>query len=186
MKMSGKSAVIFAICAVLLAGGIYYFIRPEPPVPEQAQTPAVSGEPALLEGNKLVEKKNGKLVWELTAKTIELDKLSGKVTLVEVQGTFYRDDGTQLHITAQNGDFDSKTHDFSLQNNVVGTATDGARLTADNVKWRQKEELITAKGNVKLSKPDVVATADEAQTDKGMENIRLTGNAVIVKGGDQL
>lgn len=182
MRITGKAAIVIFSCAVILAGGVYYFVRPEPP--ESTPVPAAdSSVPnAFLEGNKLVGKKNGKLVWELEATTIELDKVTGKVALLDVKGAFYREDGTQLHVTSKSGDFDTKTHDFGLAGEVVAVSTDGGRMTADTARWKQKEELITAKGNVKLSKPDVNATADEAQTDRGLENVRLLGNAVLVKG----
>ena len=184
MKITGKFAAI-VLSVLLLGGGVYYFVRPEPPEPAPSLSPEVSALPAVLEGNKLVEKKNGKLVWELEAKTIELDKITGKITLVEVKGAFYRDDGTKLDVTAKTGNFDAKTHDFGLAGDVVALSSDGARLTSDTVQWRQQDEMITAKGKVKLTKPDVSATADEAQTDRALENIRLLGNAVLVKGGNQ-
>lgn len=185
MKITGKSTAIILGCALLLSGGLYYFLRSEPPEPTPAPAPESSVPAALLEGNKLVEKKNGRVIWELEAKTIELDKVTGKIALLEVKGAFYREDGTKLDVTAKTGNFDNQTHDFGLAGDVVAVSTDGARLTSDTVNWRQKDELITAKGKVKLSKPDVTATAEEALTDRALEKIRLTGNAVIVKGGER-
>lgn len=185
MKMTGKFAAGFLGCTLLLAGGLYYFLRPEPPEPVATPKEESTVPSALLEGNKLIEKKNGRIIWELEAKTAEVDKTTGRIALVEVKAAFYRDDGTRLDVTAQNGDFDSKTHDVGLVGNVVAVSTDGARLMTDAAQWKQKEDLITAKGKVKLTKPGIMATADEAQTDRALENIRLLGNAVIVKGGEQ-
>ena len=182
MKITGKFGAA-ALAALVLAGGVYYFIRSEPPEPQPKPQEAVTGPSAFLEGNKLVEKKNGKVIWELTANTIAIDPTSGKIALVDVKAVFYREDGNKLNVTAKNGSFDNKTRDMDLSGEVNAVSTDGGKLTADKVDWRQKEELIIAKGNVRLEKTDVVATAQEAQTDKALEQIRLSGNAVIIKGG---
>lgn len=184
MKITGKFGAVTLI-GLILAGGVYYFVRSEPPAPKAPPQEAVATPPALLEGNKLVEKKNGKVTWELTANTITLDQTTGKIILADVKAIFYRDDGNLLNVTAQTGSFDNKTRDIDLVGAVTAISTDGGKLTADKVDWRQKEELITAKGNVRLEKPGVVATGEEAQTDKALEQIRLSGNAVIVKGGGQ-
>ena len=184
MKITGKFGAA-ALALLVLAGGVYYFVRSEPPESPAAPPQRDDIPAALLEGNKLVEKKNGKVTWELSANTIALDKATGKITLVDVKAVFYREDGNQLNVTSKTGSFDNKTRDITLAGDVNAVSTDGATLVADTVDWRQKEELITAKGNVRLTRPDVTATAEEAQTDKALEQIRLSGNAVIIKGGGQ-
>ncbi len=182
MKVTPKAGVTALVLLLLVAGGVYYFVRPEPPAQERPPV-EVSGPALLFEGNRLVEKKNGKVLWELEATNITVEKATGQVVLLDVQAVFYRDDGTKLNVVAKTGQFDSKTKNLQLTGEVVATSTDGAKLTADAAAWQQKEELITAKGKARLEKPDVVATADEMQTDRGLEKIRLSGNAVIVKGG---
>lgn len=58
----------------------------------------------------------------------------------------------------------------------------GGEIAADELGWLQSEDSITASGSVRLTKDDVVATADKAVTDTGMEQLRLEGNAEVRKG----
>ncbi len=182
MKITPKAGLAALALLLLLAGGVYYFVRPEPPMQEPKPV-EVTGPAALFEGNRLVEKKNGKVLWEMEATNISVEKTTGQVVLLDVRAVFHREDGTKLNVVAKNGQFDSKTKNLQLVGDVVASSTDGAKLTADAASWQQKEELIMVKGKARLEKPDIVATADEMQTDRALEKIRLSGNAVIVRGG---
>ena len=55
------------------------------------------------DGSELEEKRDGKLVWHLTADKILVDPDSGKVYFIKPTGTFVSDDGVQLTITADQG-----------------------------------------------------------------------------------
>ena len=182
MKLTPKTGAAALAVVLLLAGGVYYFVRPEPPLTEKPPTDT-SSQILVMENNKLVEKKDGRLVWELEAKRILLEKATGQATLEGVQAILYREDGSKLTLQAQTGTLDNTNKSFRLTGGVAAAADDGSRLAADAIAWQQATALITASGKVRLEKADLVATANEAQTDRSFDKLRLTGNAVIVKGG---
>ncbi|MEG0970628.1 MAG: LptA/OstA family protein, partial [Acidaminococcaceae bacterium] len=72
--------------------------------------------------------------------------------------------------------------DVVLQGNVVATLSSGGKLEADQVSWLRSEDKITAQGKVRITKEDLLALADQAITDSGLEQLRLAGNAEVQKG----
>ena len=76
------------------------------------------------------------------------------------------------------------TNDFALEGNVKAINSSGGKLFADKVEWIQKGEQIIATGNVKLYKDEWFASADKAATTSAFNTLKLQGNAMVEKGGD--
>jgi LPS export ABC transporter protein LptC len=170
---------------MLLAGVVYYFVRPEPlptpEVPKQANSDAATN--MSFEGSNIVEEKDGKRVWELTAVTIQVDANTKDVQLSDLKGVFYRENGGKIDITAKQGRIDNKTHDIYLDGDVHAVSNDGAVFTAAKSKWAETERHFYGSGGIKITRDDTVITGDTINTDEKMEHIKVEGNAHIVKGG---
>ena len=52
----------------------------------------------------------------------------------------------------------------------------------DKVTWDGEQSVLTCDGNVKISKPGMVATGDKAESKDAFQNFKLMGNAHIIKG----
>ena len=63
-------------------------------------------------------------------------------------------------------------------------SNEGGKLLADKVECVEKGEQIIATGNVKLYKDEWFASADMASTTSEFKNLKLKGNAMVEKGGD--
>ena len=72
--------------------------------------------------------------------------------------------------------------DVALKGNTHAALSTGGEVSADEIGWLHSEDKIVATGKVRIVKDDVLATADKAVTDTGMENLRLEGNAEVQKG----
>ena len=101
-----------------------------------------------------------------------------------VKGKVYRSDGNYIDIDAERGSMKMGTNDFALEGNVKAIGSDGGKLLADKVQWIQKGEKIIATGNVKLYKDEWFASADKASTTSKFDELKLQGNAMVEKGGD--
>ena len=101
-----------------------------------------------------------------------------------IKGKVYRSDGNYIDIDAEKGAMKMGSNDFSLEGNVTAIGSDGGKLLADKVQWIQKGEKIIATGNVKLYKDEWFASADKATTTSAFKDLKLKGNAMVEKGGD--
>ena len=134
--------------------------------------------------NGVPVEKDGKKMWEFTVGEIINDKITKKAILKGIKGKVYRSDGNYIDINAEGGSMKMGTNDFALEGNVKAINSNGGKLLADKVEWIQKGEKIIATGNVKLYKDEWFASADRAETTSSFNNLKLKGNAMVEKGGD--
>lgn len=181
-----KNTYLMSACfLILLAGCLYYFLKDEPLQPKEAVVESQVAETTTLSytGNSITEEKDGKRLWELAAETIDVDVNTKNMTLKNIKGTFYQDNGGKIEITAPVAFMDSKTKDISMSGKVHAVSSDGGDFTAQETRWSDKEQLFYSSGNIVFKKNDTVLSGDKLQSDKDMIKIKLSGHAKILKGG---
>ena len=171
------------ITGLLIVGGIYYFFRDEPL--DERKTSSVVTRMAFT-GSSLTEDVDGKRVWELTARVIEVDPKTRYVYLTDLKGVFYRDDGTKIDVTAKEAIVDPQTKNMEMAGGLFMKASDGPTFKSDKGRYAAKEKRIYASGNVRATRDDAVLTANEFETDDKFEVLRVKGNATVIKGGTGL
>lgn len=135
---------------------------------------------ATLKNTELSREKNGKMIWHFKIDEVINDQVSNKTILKGIKGQVYRDDGSYFDVIAKNGEMKNNTQDFMVRDEVVAVlSSDKSKITADQVTWEDKKQLITAVGNVKIWKDDWYACGDKAITTGSFKKIRLVGNAYV-------
>jgi LPS export ABC transporter protein LptC len=169
----------------LLAGMLYYFIKDEPIIPkaDKQEAPSSSANTLSYIGSTLVEEKDGKRQWELTADKIEVDPNTQNADLTGIKGTFYRENGGKIDMTAAHALVDSKTHDVVLDGDIKAVSSDGAAFAAPKARWVNGRQYIYGSGGVRLTRQDTVITGDELESDANLEKVKVSGNAHIIRGG---
>ena len=180
MGSKAKTIVIVLIFAAILAGGLYYFLRPES-LEEKKQESVVSR--MTFTGSHLTEMQDGKTIWDLTARAMEVDTKTQWVYMTDMQGVIYRADGTKIDVTGKNAVVDPKTRNIELTGGLDMKASDGPTFKADKGNYVAKDRKIFASGSVRATKEDYVLTANELETDDKFDVIVVKGKARIVKGG---
>ena len=145
-------------------------------MPERKQANAV------VKDSVLKEEHDGKLIWEMHIDEMEYDKAEDKNFLRGVKGKLVREDGSVINITSERGEVTMAKKDVILQGKVVAIVSTGGQLNAEEVSWLKAGKTVNAKGKVKITKDDMVATADKASTDTDLTQIKLEGNAEAQKG----
>ena len=185
--MNRTAYLSFACIILLLAGGLYYFFRAEPPMPAKSPVSEPKAAPAgtnlTFAGSSIVEEKNGQKSWELNAESIEADANGKLVYLKKINGTFYQEKGGKVDLVAKEGILDTKTHDIVLKGDIKATSSDGAVFTAPQGKYVDQTKFFYGTGGIKLTRGDTVITGDSIDADTAMEKVKVQGNAKVVTGG---
>ena len=86
MTLKAKPILIGLVIAALIAGGLYYFLREEPL--EDTRRESVVTRMAF-SGSHLTETQDGKPIWDLTARVMEVDSKTQWVYLTDMTGVIY-------------------------------------------------------------------------------------------------
>ena len=175
-----KTIALGLIIAAIIAGGFYYFLRPE--TLEDVKQESVVTRMAF-SGSNMTETQDGRKIWDLTARVIEVDTRTQQVYMTDMKGNLFRADGTQIEVTAPNAVIDPKTRNIELTGGIRMKAGDGTVFTADQGRYVASERKIFASGSIKVVREDTILTANELETDDRFDLMVVKGNARIVKGG---
>lgn len=139
---------------------------------------------ATLKNTVVKREQAGKLLWEFKVGELENDHVKKVGYLKGINGKIYRADGSVIEVNADKGYVENDMDDFALEGNVKATLNSGGKIVADKISWKQKDELITAEGNVEFYKGEWMAKADFVETTSAFEKIKLKGHAKVEKGGE--
>lgn len=192
-----RVAAFISLAAVLAAGvliGLWWDGRqPAPPAAEPAPPPAAQpASPApgaggaqespflQIEGTNLSgADQQGRRVWDLKARTLEVDRSRRRLIMTAVTGQFYAEGKPQLAFRAPSAVLDVVTRDVELTGGVTVRAADGRTLRASRLRYAAGPGTLTASGDVRLDQPGVSIRADELRTDAALSQPRFSGNVVV-------
>ncbi len=176
-----RKTIGMIVAAVCIMGGIIFWlmqgttiIKPHTQVQEVA--------PHEISNSTIAETKNGKKVWELTAESMIYDKTRDVDIVKGIKGTFYKEDGTSMTVTADEGEVFLKTKKIVLTKNPKGVTSDNGTLIAEKVTWDNEKKWVIGEGKVVITKDDIIAKAEKATLDVGINYAKLEKKAMVQKG----
>ncbi len=179
--MSKTGKILIGVGIFLFACLVVWVIRttPNAPPPEEKIEP-----PRYMEyrNNTLTEEKDGVKIWELNSERAIIDAMTQNAEFENVKGKFFQEDGKILEITAERGNYEQKTKNVHVEGNVVVIDGDGAKLTGGKLDWIDKDGILIANDDVKISKDDMRAYADRAESKDQFKHFTLKGKARVLKG----
>ena len=180
MESKSKNLLLGLVIAAIIAGGLYYFLREEPL--EDTKKESVVSRMAFTNSH-LTESQDGKPIWDLTARVMEVDPKTAWVYMTDLTGVIYRSDGTKIDVTGKNAVVDPKNRTVELTGGITMKAGDGTAFQADQGRYVAKDRKIFASGSVRATQEDYIMTANELEADDKFDVITVKGQARIVKGG---
>lgn len=181
--MKNKKGILLIAAGLALLALVVFWLMSSSGVKQGTAPEKVSnGENPRVFNSSLKEERAGKLVWELQIGESEYIKATDTNILKNVRGKWYREDGSFLTISSDGGSVAVAKKDVLLKGNAHAELSTGGEVAADEIGWFRSDDKITATGKVRISKDDILATADKATTDTGLENLRLEGTAEVQKG----
>ena len=181
--MSVKGKILFAIIGLAFTALVVWVVRTTPDAPppvEKIDPPKIMQ----YEGNTLSEEVNGVKIWDLTAENMTIDIETKNAAFKNLLGHFYQEDGSSIELKAEHGIYDNDKKNMHIEGNVIVTTSEGAELKSEKLDWNGNESILTANEKVKITKDDIVATGDQAESKDGFRHFRLKGRVHIVKGGE--
>ena len=125
---------------------------------------------------------NGKRLWELkVGEAVQVN--DNLIRAKQLEGTVYLNNGDEMYVTAKAGEIRTKRDVFTLTDGVTARLKQGGFLKANKVEWKQKQDILTATGAVKVIKEDMMATAERITTSSKLEHFKLKGKAHVERGG---
>lgn len=175
----GKKKLILPLVLILgliLAGlGAYYYINYLLTTPITLEKIEVDDKAALkLNVLEQISKKNGITEWKLKASSATLLKDRKKALLKDVSIIFYTKQNTQVHLTANSGELDTKTHDMTFSKNVI-IRYQRYTLRSETLHYAKKPHIIRSDARVTIDDEDSVIEADSME-------ILLNQDLIILKG----
>ena len=181
--MSIRAKALAAVIAVLAAGLVVWAVATVPDAPKIVPQP--DKKTMSYDGNTISEEKNGRKIWELTSEHIEVDVDTQDVTMQGITGHFYAEDGKVAELKAESGVYGGKSKDIKLTGGIVVTYSDGAILVSKEMEWKSQEEILTALGDVKSVREDLLITADKIESSDSFNKIKAVGHAHLEKNEEK-
>ena len=151
---------------------------------KEIKPPATQATLVTIKNAQIVEEKLGKKNWELTVDTMQADALQQVNNLTGVKGKLFLENGNIVDVTADKGVMYLKSKDITLSGNVLIVTAQAEQLVAKDLKFTNLDNTIIATGDVVITKPGLLAQADQVITDRSLEKIKLIGKALVRKGGE--
>jgi len=183
--MKNKKTILYITGAVIIMAVIFGWLMAGTGGVKEPVTKGPEVAPHELKNTSLHEEDNGKKIWELTLASLIYDKERDVNVLKGVKGKFYQPDGSNITIESEAGEIDMKSKTITLTGRPKGVFSTGGELIADKLSWLSKDEKIVAEGNVKITKDDIVGTAQKATMETVLEHLKLEGEALVQKGAGQ-
>ena len=181
--MSIRAKALAAVIAVLAAGLVVWAVATVPDAPKIVPQP--DKKTMSYDGNTISEEKNGRKIWELTSEHIEVDVDTQDVTMQGITGHFYAEDGKVAELKAESGVYGGKSKDIKLTGGIVVTYSDGAILVSKEMEWKSQEEILTALGDVKSVRDDLLITADKIESSDSFNKVKAVGHAHLEKNEEK-
>ena len=181
--MSIRAKALAAVIAALAVGLVVWAVATVPDAPKIVPQP--DKKTMSYDGNTISEEKNGRKIWELTSEHIEVDVDTQDVTMQGITGHFYAEDGKVAELKAESGVYGGKSKDIKLTGGIVVTYSDGAILVSKEMEWKSQEEILTALGDVKSVREDLLITADKIESSDSFNKVKAVGHAHLEKNEEK-
>jgi LPS export ABC transporter protein LptC/lipopolysaccharide transport protein LptA len=132
-----------------------------------------TGLPQQIEGLNLVGYSDGGTKsWDIKGDTADINGDQVKVT--NVNANSYGDKDTNLK--AKKGEIDRTTGNVNLQDDVVVTTEDGARMKTETLQWDRQENVVRTKDRVSIEDSNMKVEGDGMEAHPGLKAAKLEGN----------
>ena len=177
--MNKKKAIYIIIVCVTLGACLWAFLASSiitHKFKKEIFTQTATQQKLNVKNLVVIETKENKKFWEMLAEGGYYNGTNQEAVLHNILGNFFDNDEVVTSFKAQKATFNEKTKRINLNEGAVIIYKDGTYINADEFVWEGTSNLITAKGNVKIVKPnEAVVKGDEAILSNELTDFKIIG-----------
>ncbi len=176
-----KTPLIVAIVIILFSIALYVSFKDHDEQNEQLSQK--TDRLVEFNGSQLEEKKDGKLVWRLTAERIQVDPDTKILYITHPQAVIADVDGKELTIDADKGTVDQVHKKMEINAPIKATTPDGDSLQTDGSIYYNMDTRMINGGKVQIHRSDNTdLSGDSFETNAALDQVSLTGHAKVTRG----
>lgn len=176
MKNNKKLIAIVGAIVLILVGFIVYLLQDSDDITNRTG----AGQTINFQGAELKEEADGKLVWALSAETINYDPRTKSIVLTNLTGHFYQDDVTTT-VIAPHAVLSSDRNTIDVDGGITATNTDKDRLVTEAIHFDNKTKQFTSQSAFTYEGKDATLVGDKLEGNMSLKKIKAIGNAKLTK-----
>ncbi len=171
----GFCALLAVVCLQCLAGCSKGVLPPTAGGPGLPASPATPAGDVISTFTLVGHTDAGRKKWEIQGETADL--MSEVVQLSPVRAISYGQ--TELHLSAQRGQFNKTTQNVHLEGDVVAVTSDGATLATQGMDWMQEQGEGSTPDWVRVTRPGMIAVGLGGLGYPKLKRVRLQRNVRV-------
>jgi LPS export ABC transporter protein LptC len=172
------------VLAALLAAGLACGrdeVAPRRPLTTQAGAPERAPDQIIENGTHVVTREGVKRA-VLQARQIEFYNAEAKVEADTMEMTFFDARGLEeSRLTARYGEIDQRTEDVMARGDVMVVASDGTRISGEELRYDSAADRITSDLPVTIVREGNRIQGDGVEADPALTSIRITGSSAVLE-----
>lgn len=121
--------------------------------------------------------------WELKALKADFFQDQSMAGFKEVEVKFFSQEGRLFTLRGDTGTLNTKTRDFQLSGNVVGTSSDGYRFETEAISYEATKRQVKSDAKVLLESPQLILEGLGMVMDLDQQKVSLSKNVVARQRG---
>lgn len=166
--------LVIIILAGLLVLVFVRFRMQSRPV-EQADTPENSAATLSINGFRHTATREGRTSWILEAATAKLYSDENQAIMSNVEMRFFPEDQGKVQLTADRGQFNTRTRNMSVSGSVVCRYS-GYVLNTENLHYQHESNIMYTESEIAVAGQNLQVTADSGEFEIDTGTLRLSGH----------
>jgi LPS export ABC transporter protein LptC len=156
-------------------------VAPRRPLTTQAGAPERAPDQIIENGTHVVTREGVKRA-VLQARQIEFYNAEAKVEADTMEMTFFDARGVEeSRLTARYGEIDQRTEDVLARGDVMVVASDGTRISGEELRYDSAADRITSDQPVTIVREGNRIQGDGVEADPALTSIRVTGSSAVLE-----
>ncbi|MFW5975198.1 MAG: LPS export ABC transporter periplasmic protein LptC [Desulfosalsimonas sp.] len=145
---------------------------------EKPQKPESSEADLSVKGFNHTATSQGRTSWILSAESARMFSDRNRAELTDVDVTFFTENRSSVHLTAQKGEFNTETKNMSASGSVLGRHK-GYILTTESLHYTSESNIIDTDAPVSVAGDSSRFTADSGKFELDTETLILDGHVEV-------
>ena len=179
-----QTAILAIVLIVAALAGVFIRFRMQADTGRQTQQAAGSDAALSISGFEHTATRNGRTEWILQAAMARMYSEKQTAVLTDIEMKVFAADSTQIELTADEGEFHTKTRDMQVRGSVVARYP-GYTLRTESLHYRHDSHILYTNEPVIVTGANSRIRADSAQFEIKTRQVSLKGDVQAWMNGNE-